>query len=552
MAGSNDLNRLLDLSLALGSSLSLDTETQTFLQWLREALDPALAVLFIIQENRKGMRVVGSLGHDFPVDQILPLGLDPWAWLGRQGALIPPAGDPRRYALPLHLEGQLLGMLCIVSNKDQSKLLEEQRLAKLAAAYLAPIIRNIQRFQAVEREVAQHKAKLEETHEQLIQQERLAAIGQLAAGIAHDFNNLLGVIVLHSEMALGEPSISTKTRERIRIIFDQAQRGAALTQQILDFSRKATIQPHPLDLSALLQETVTLLRRTLPENIRVDLHLPEEPCLVNADPSRLQQALFNLAANARDAMPNGGTLAFKLSHMHVRSDTKTSSGGPGPGHWILIRVSDTGPGIAADIVPRIFEPFFTTKEPGKGTGLGLSQVYGIIKQHGGHISVQSQPGQGATFNLCLPALELATQPGIVDANYTSFLGRGEVVLVVEDDDHYRLAVCEILEKLNYRALEASNGRAALEFIRKHPQEVDLVLSDVVMPEMDGLDLSRLLRQRFPHIRILLMSGYPLPAEQRRGPLQEVGWIQKPLQIQKLSYAIRKALDRETHSRPLPQ
>ena len=272
---------------------------------------------------------------------------------------------------------------------------------------------------------------------ELEQQERLAAIGQLAAGVAHDFNNVLAVIVLYAQMDVEMPGIPDRLRAHLKTIGDEARHASDLIQQILDFSRRAIREPQRLDLVALLAERLEFLESGLPENIRIDFSHPPDEVLVEADPTRIQQMITNLAVNARDAMPKGGVLSVALERIEIEPHQSPPMPGIDPGLWARLAVSDTGTGIAPEIRSRVFEPFFTTKLPGKGTGLGLAQVYGIVQQHGGQISVQSRVGWGTTFTIYLPILGVAlTEPQPVSAS-ASPTGHGELILVVEDNASLR-------------------------------------------------------------------------------------------------------------------
>jgi signal transduction histidine kinase/CheY-like chemotaxis protein len=373
-------------------------------------------------------------------------------------------------------------------------------------------------------------------------QERLAAVGQLAAGIAHDFNNIMAAIILHSEMLLTEPGLSAKGLTRQGTILEQARRAASLTQQVLDFSRQAIMETKPLDLLAFMLETMKLLQRTLPESIRVRLDFEKGPYFLRGDPTRVQQVLMNLALNARDAMPEGGQLRFEMSHLFLDAQSRPPFGGMELGNWLIVEVTDTGTGIPPDVLPHIFEPFFTTKPQGRGTGLGLSQVFGIVKQHGGYIDVSSRVGHGTSFVIYLPALEVVAEQGSVK-EVEAPRGQGEGVLVVEDNEATRQAICDILASLNYQVLQARNGEEALAAFEGQSDAIDLVISDLVMPEMGGRALHGALKQKRPDLKLILMTGYPLGGETRE-LLQEqaVVWVQKPIGTQKLAEIVRRTLD----------
>jgi PAS domain S-box-containing protein len=362
----------------------------------------------------------------------------------------------------------------------------------------------------------------EVTREQEIQrrvqrQDRLAAVGQLAAGIAHDFNNTLAVISLYAEIVRRSANLTAEDRERLTTISTQARRAADLTEQILDFSRKTVLKRKTLDLVVFLQEQVGLLERTLEENIRITLNHGPEDVKVNADPSRLQQVLMNLAINARDVMPQGGELTITLDQTRVRPDRRFPIPGIKSGKWVRLRVADTGCGIEPEVLPHVFEPFFTTKPSGQGTGLGLAQVWGIIEQHEGKVFVDSKQGQGTTFTIYLP-VQTASQQKRVDSSDTSPVsGDGQLILVVEDDDPIREALVQTLEALNYRTLAAANGRQALTLLESNDhdnpagskQRVALVLSDAVMPEMGGRALFREIKKRELNVKMVMLTGHPL-------------------------------------------
>ncbi len=373
------------------------------------------------------------------------------------------------------------------------------------------------------------------------QQERLAAVGQLAAGIAHDFNNILAVITLYSHMELRGAAPSPKFQERLRIILDQAQRATALIQQILDFSRRAVFERCPLDLLPFLKEQVKLLERTLPENIKLSLTYSDEEMVIQADSTRLQQVIMNLAVNARDAMPRGGELRFELQSLCLEKGKSLPLVGLQYGTWVQLTIKDTGDGIAPEILSHIFEPFFTTKGP-LGTGLGLAQVYGIVKQHDGDLDVVSRVGEGATFTLYFPMTQLPSDPAPLPSDTDLLQGQGETLLVVEDNPAMCAALVEALCGLNYRVLEAANGHAALALLESHADEVVLVLSDMVMPEMGGLAMLHVMRQRGLRIPVVMLSGHPLENELHDLQPQGVAvWMLKPPDLANLAQVLRRIL-----------
>jgi CheY-like chemotaxis protein len=363
----------------------------------------------------------------------------------------------------------------------------------------------------------------------------------LAAGIAHDFNNIVGAIILFGELLLAEKGFSDSARDRIRLIVEQGHRAAELTQQILDFGRKSIVERRPTDLLRFLREFERLVGRTLPEPIGVRIEAGAAEYIVNADPGRLQQALLNLTLNARDAIPEGGVISFQLSELEVRADAPPYRD-MRTGSWILLSVSDTGTGIPLEVLPHIFEPFYTTKSIGEGTGLGLSQVYGIIKQHDGYIDVQSTPGQGTTFLIYFPAISAPDSETVGEGQAADFQGNGETILVVEDDEAARNALGETLLRMNYNIVLAEDGARALELFTAARDRIALVISDVVMPRIGGMELFRELRKLNPEVRALLVTGYPLGRDTRELlEAGKAGWIQKPFDSRTLGTRIRLML-----------
>ncbi len=360
----------------------------------------------------------------------------------------------------------------------------------------------ITHYVAVKEDISQRK----QLEEQQMRQERLAAVGQLAAGIAHDFNNILAAIGLYAEIVGRSDELGEGNKKRMAVINQQVWHASRLIGQILDFSRRSVMERRPLDLRPLVKEQVSLLKRTLPESITIELACGPGDLTVAADPTRMQQVLTNLAVNARDAMPNGGRLLVELDRVldapaAVHPQTPADA-------YIRLRVSDTGTGIAPEALGHIFEPFFTTKAPGEGTGLGLAQIHGIVGQHQGHIDVVSEVGRGTTFTVYLPALTIgAAAPASADATAAP-QGHGERVLVVEDEAILRDALVTILEQWNYRVAEAADGSAALEQIERAAPPIDMIITDVVMPVMGGVGLVQALRSRSIAVPVILLSGHP--------------------------------------------
>ena len=393
-------------------------------------------------------------------------------------------------------------------------------------------------YAAVKEDITQEK----EYRKRLLEQERLAAVGQLAAGIAHDFNNIMTVILLYAQLARRTSELAPKVEQRLFTIEEQAKLAANLIQQILDFSRRAVLEKRPLALSPFLKEIVKLLRRTLPENIEFELAYGPNQYTVDADPTRIQQAIMNLALNARDAMPNGGRIHVQLDGLRVDEDEERPLPEMPPNDYVTLTISDTGTGITSDILGHIYEPFFTTKGPGKGSGLGLAQVYGIVTQHGGYIDVQTEIDKGTTFTIYLPASPLMQDTA---QRETAVLetGEKETILLVEDNQDTRNALLESLSTLNYQVIGAVNGQEALDLYDKHQAQIALVLSDIVMPVMGGRELLNALRQRRADIPVVMMTGHPM-GDQLDALMAEgmTDWLLKPLNLDALAQMLARLLE----------
>ncbi len=382
-------------------------------------------------------------------------------------------------------------------------------------------------------------AKLQTAQEELIRRERLSAVGQLSGGIAHEFNNIMASVLLNADQMLYSSSLTLADRRKVNAIRREGERAADITQQILDFGRRAMLRQQEVELNQFMKRVKKLLTRTLPENTWMELLINASETSVLVDSSRLQQVVVNLVNNACDAMlPAGG------GQICLEVDAETDEDGQ---LWAVLRVEDSGTGIHPDILPHIFEPFFTTKEIGKGIGLGLSQVRGIVKQHGGDIQVMSKVGEGTTFTLTLPALLTSPVPlAPPDEEKLMLTGHQKTVLVVDDDEVLREGLAAVIKLLEYRVLEARNGREALAILDqqdKEGQKIDLLLSDLVMPEMDGEKLVMELHKRKTAVPILILTGYPLSQDKIKDmfPSEIKGWLQKPIGMADLSQALAQAI-----------
>ena len=378
--------------------------------------------------------------------------------------------------------------------------------------------------------------------ELLRQSQKMEAVGRLAGGIAHDFNNLLTVIVGRSELASSHLPAGDPRRQDLQLIEATARRAAVLTGQLLAFSRRQVLQPAVVNLQTIVNNVVPMLRRLIGEDIEVQA-TADAVGRVKVDPGQVEQVLVNLAANARDAMPNGGRLVIATANVVLDAEAVTRIGGIAPGPYLVLSMTDSGVGMDEETRLRIFEPFFTTKPQGHGTGLGLSMVYGIVQQHGGTITVDSAPGGGTTFSMYLPRVD-APAPEAIAVASPSDSGRGsETILLVEDEIHVRELVAEVLEAAGYTVLVAADAAAALQLSHRHPGPIHLLLTDVVMPEMSGPELRQRLMDLRPKTRVLYMSGYTDEALGRHGVLEPGTFLlQKPFRIGALGQKVREVLD----------
>jgi len=383
-----------------------------------------------------------------------------------------------------------------------------------------------------------------ELEQRVVQQERLSAVGQLTAGIAHDFNNTLTSILGFAQLVYNSKDIPESARENLAIIISSGERAAQLVKQMLDFSRQSIRRPRSLDLVPFFKEIIKFLQSAIPETIQLHFDIAPGDYLVQADPTQIQQLLTNLALNAKDAMTaTGGELRIKLSRISLAAGTRCAlCDQPLTGDWVEITVSDCGGGMSPEVLPRIFEPFYTTKETGKGSGLGLAQVLGIAKQHGGHITVTSQPGQGTTFIIYLPPVMPNRLPAETPLATPITPGQGETILLAEDEPIVRAAMQTMLQHLGYQVLAAANGQEALEIYAAQQDRIALVLSDMVMPDMDGPALFTALKAKNPRIKVVLMSGYH-PGENKTELLKQglADCFQKPVSLEALSQIIKKAI-----------
>jgi two-component system cell cycle sensor histidine kinase/response regulator CckA len=384
----------------------------------------------------------------------------------------------------------------------------------------------------------------EKVEKQIFQLQKLDAIGRLAGGVAHDFNNLLGVILGESEILL-HCSRDEAIVHGLEMIRDSARRGADLTRQLLAFGRRQVLEPRVLNLNTVVEDLKTLLRRLIGEDIELDFQADPNLRNVKADPSQIEQVIMNLALNARDAMPQGGKLKIITANVSLDESYVDRRLVVRPGSYVQLVVSDTGCGMDELTRARTFEPFFTTKEQGKGTGLGLAMVYGIIKQSGGNIWVYSEPGHGTAFKVYLPVVESHVQAK-QSVEPTEALPVGsETILLVEDDSSLREVTCQFLQSSGYRVIEASSPQEALRVAEEHQGGIDFLLTDVILPRMNGRELAIQLTAKWPRINVLYVSGYTdgIVRDGAHGVLEEgLAFLQKPYSRRALIRKVREVLD----------
>lgn len=494
-------------------------DLQTQAHRLRSVVD-AMPAGVLLLDHRMHLLVANALGHGY---------LRQVGRLARDGAVVELGGRPT-VELLLQIAGLPPGHEYSVDGDDRRNyvlMCQPTNLVDPVSDWVL-LVRDV----TAERQI----------QERFQAQERLAAVGHLAAGIAHDFNNIVSVITLYAQLLRHGGQLYPVDYERVSVIEQQSIHARNLIRQVLDFSRRSVIQLEPVDLGQIVAETVRMVQRTLPESIEMSVAIDGKRHIINGDAGQIQQALMNLVVNARDAMPDGGRLSIRLSLQHVPVAEHAPVAGMEAGDWYVLEVEDTGAGIEPELLARIFDPFFTTKPHGKGSGLGLAQVYGIVHQHKAQIVVRSQPAAGACFSLYFSARAgdpaerdlpgVATTDG--DGHFT--------ILLVEDNETARNATSAVLDMLGYQVIVASHGREALDCYLRKECRVDLVLSDLVMPEMSGQELFRELRERQETVRMVIMTGYPLEDGGRN--LLEMGivaWLQKPFSVEQLEHKLHEVL-----------
>lgn len=388
------------------------------------------------------------------------------------------------------------------------------------------------------------EAKAERLERQFLQAQKLESIGRFAGGIAHDFNNLLTVISGYASLALQRLHSADPLWADIAEIQKAAERAGELTRHLLAFSRQQPVAPRALDLNALIAGMRNMLRRLIGEDVELETNLSSASIWVRADPGQMEQVIANLAVNARDAMPEGGRLTINTELRRLDASEAEAVSGIEAGTYAVVRVQDTGHGMDQETMTRIFEPFFTTKEPGKGTGLGLATVYGIVKQSGGAITIESEVGKGATFSIYLPVTDEQPQEadGSEDLDFAQFRG-SETILFVEDQPELLTLGCEVLRLCGYRVLPAAGGEEALLHCERHKEEIHLLVTDVIMPGMNGRVLAERIRALRPNIAVLFTSGYAATNSGETGALRSEEYLPKPYLPLALARKVREVVDR---------
>lgn len=456
--------------------------------------------------------------------------------------------------VPLIADEKAMGAFIVGSTQKPSHLTEiELNLSSTLANLAALAVRNAQLFQDGQNYATQLEATLadrlraeEETKSlqaQLLQAQKMETFGRLAGGIAHDFNNILVPIIGYAELAMMDLASDDKLYSHLERIHEAAERAADLTHQILAFSRKQVLEMRVLDLNAVVANFKTMVQSLIGEDIDFETFPSPDLCRIKADHGQLEQVLMNLVVNARDAMPRGGKLTIETANIYLdEAYVQKYADTPSPGHYVMLAVSDTGHGMNTETQQQIFEPFFTTKEPGEGTGLGLATVFGIVKQHGGNIWVYSELNKGTTFKIYLPQIPDREHAVEIPQTEPESLSGTETILVVEDEAMVRKLVCETLAAYGYKIIEAQNGHDGLQRVSEYKEAIHLLLTDVIMPEMDGRELYQNVVATQPAIKVLYMSGYTDDVIVHHGILEEgINFLQKPFTVHGLMQKVRQVL-----------
>jgi Signal transduction histidine kinase regulating C4-dicarboxylate transport system len=512
--------------------------------------DQSITIAYVsgldIPDRRKGDRfsLVGSLGEDLLTRRsgILFQADEEKEWMDRFPALLSAfqSGIRSTISVPLFSHDQVIAALHIQSLKPSAYTEAELKVAEKVSNQIAGAIANAQLFAEHERSEME-KLSLQD---QLRQSQKMEAIGRLAGGVAHDFNNLLTVITGYCELSLLNLSKDDPGRQKLNEIAKAADRAANLTRQLLAFSRRQILEMKVINLNIILKDLDKMLHRVVGEDIDFKTVFVDELGLVKVDPGQMEQVLINLVVNAKDAMPSGGNLTIETANTELDERYTRSHAGMIPGAYVMLSVSDSGVGMTREVQEQIFDPFFTTKGVGKGTGLGLSTVYGIVKQSGGDIYVYSEPNKGTTFKVYLPRVFEPLEEFKKEVPGEKIPQGNETVLVVEDDGSVRKVAVDILKMQGYKVLEATGGEEALIICEKEKNPIHLILTDVVMPKMNGPQLIERLKQAGQDFKVLYMSGYADETVIHHRLLERgVNIIHKPFTVEKLARKVREVLDK---------
>ena len=441
--------------------------------------------------------------------------------------------------VPARVGDRVVGVLSFLTRREEGFSTEDLAIATAFASHAAVALENSRLLHESRRAYDE----LAQTQGQLEQAQKMDAIGRLAGGVAHDFNNLLTVILGRTDILLTQIKTEDPLRRGIALIQRTAGRAAELTKQLLAFSRKQVLEAVVLDLGVVTTDMKEMLARLIGEDIALVTNLAATLGHVKADRGQIEQVVMNLAINARDAMPQGGQLVVEAANADLDDEYVRRNVGSRPGPHVMLAVSDSGVGIPRELQRHIFEPFFTTKEQGKGTGLGLATVYGIVKQSGGYIEVDSEPGRGTTFRIYLPRVDSASPAAERSPRAAAPTGGTETILLVEDEDGVRELARDILRSSGYTVLEGRNGAEGLLLGERHQGALDLLLTDVVMPRMSGRELAERMVSLRPELSVLYMSGYTDDAVIRHGVLgSDTAFLQKPFTPAALVQRVRETLD----------
>jgi signal transduction histidine kinase len=553
-----ELTFLNRVGRAMTSSLDLEQVLTTVMEETALVLRTEASSILLLDEESSELVFEAAVGPRSEEVKGLRLPLEQGivGWVAREGQrlLVPDVGeDPRFYsgideatgfvtrsvlAVPLKVKGRLIGVIEAV-NKTESYFGQADVALLSSMAQSAVIaIENARLY----KDLQDRMDELKRTQAQLLQAQKMEAIGQLAGGITHDFNNLLTPIGGFAELLLGKAPEGSKQHEYLRQIKIATERAAALTGQLRLFTRQEKGERRSVQLNSVVEETRDLLKRSIPKDIPIELRLEPELWVVEADPSQMSQVLMNLCVNARDAMPDGGTLTLETRNVTLDEERAQAILEARPGRYVCFSVSDTGCGMRPEVQARLFEPFFTTKEVSQGTGLGLSVVYGVVKRHNGFINVYSEEGRGSTFHVYLPAIGWAVAEREVER--LKLPVGTETILLVDDEEMVRELGQHVLELCGYTVLMAEDGLQALEVYQAYQGEVGLVVLDVIMPQMGGRECLQRLLEIDLQVKVLISTGYTADnSAQELVAEGALGVVEKPFRIRDFAVAVRAALDR---------